>query len=99
MDKIKINGRTYTIDRENQMRNIKKTLEMHSDTPLRQSKHAELLNKLQKYDLDKINENELEEVLPLVLKTVNKNKKSMKKSRKKTKTMIAKDVDTKTKRR
>ena len=75
MDKIIINGRTYTIDRDNQMKSIKRTLEMHSDTPLRQSKHAELLNKLQKYDLNKRNENELEEVLPLVLKTVNKNKK------------------------
>ena len=75
LDKIVIIGRTYTIDRDNQMKSIKRTLETHSDTPLRQSKHAELLNKLQKYDLDKINENELEEVLPLVLKTVNKNKK------------------------
>ena len=48
---------------------------MHPDTPLRQEKHAELLNKLQKYDLEKIDENELEEILPLVLKTTNKSQK------------------------
>lgn len=64
---IVINGRKYSIGKENQVKNIKKNPEMDSDTPLKQDKHAELPNKLQKYDLDKIDENELEEILPLVL--------------------------------
>ena len=41
-DMIIINSRKYEIDKENHLKNIKKVLEMHSDTPLRQDYHAEL---------------------------------------------------------
>ena len=71
------NTRTH---KESQLKNIREILEMHSDTPLRQEKHAELLNKLQKYDLEKIDENELEEILPLVLKATNKSQEINEKS-------------------
>ena len=60
-------------------------LEMHSDTPLRQDKHAELLNKLQKQNLDEIDENDLEEILPLVLKTTNRRQKINEKTNEETK--------------
>merc|ERR1711990_620494 len=84
-EKIIINQREYEIDEKSQYKNIKKILNMYSETPLRQEEHVRLLNKLQKYDLQKIGEDELEEILPLVLRNVNNHTDEKNKEEKTTK--------------